>query len=220
MRITCCLTSCILSLVFTASASVIGTTGQVSIIPAPANATVNGPLESNTTGFLFAEQTGLVLPSTLTVDFTSTGAHTANPVGPLPTISAGAHVDSYYFVIDPIGSDANNLQTFDGSFTFSSDILGVIALDPEFASSDATLGHPGTLYSGSGVAFEMGSPRDSFDISADRRTLTFSTAANTASDNLRIITSAVPEPGSAVLVVAGLLGLACRFQRVSRRRNR
>jgi hypothetical protein len=212
--------SCILSLVSIASAGVIGTTGQVTIIAPPPDVTVNGPVESNTTGFFFTERTGLALPSTLTVDFTSTGSHTANPVAPLPTISAGTLVDSYYFVTDPIGSDVNNLRNFDGSFTFSTDILGVIALDPEFASSNAALGHPGTSYSASGVAYEMGNPRDSFIISADRRTLTFSSSANTAADDLRIITSAVPEPGSAVLIVAGLLGLAFRFKHVSQRQHR
>jgi hypothetical protein len=181
-------------------ADIVSFTGQVSLIPPPPDARVNSVLESNTVAPLFIEQIGHVLGANLTVDFTSTGLHNANPVGPLPVILASTEVDSFYLVSDPIGSDPNNNRTFSGSITFSTDILGVVALDPEFASSNGILGHSGTLYSNSGVGLELGAP-DNFTISADRRTITFAFESNTAADDLRIVTaSSVPEPSSILLL--------------------
>jgi len=189
-----------------AYSSIVSITGAVSIISPPADAQVNSVLESDTVAPLFTERTSLVLGSNLVVDFTSTGLQNSNPVGPLPNILAGTDVNSYCLVTDPIGSDANNNRNFSGSITFNTDILGVIALDPEFASSNSILGNPGTLYSASGVQLEMGAP-DNFTISADRRTISFAFSSNTAADDLRIVTSAVPEPTSMIPMLTMVLGV-------------
>jgi hypothetical protein len=194
---------------------IISVTGSVSIIAPPSDARVNSTLESNTVAPLFTERSNVSLGSNLVVDFTSTGLHNSNPVGPLPNILAGTVLNSYYLVTDPVGSDSTNNRNFSGSITFSSDILGVIALDPEFASSNSILGHVGTLYSSSGVALEMGAP-DNFTISADRRTLSFAFSSNTAADDLRIVTSAVPEPTSVILMSTILLAIGF----VTRKRTR
>jgi len=204
VQVQCSLVALLLFAAIPANAAVLGVSGAVSIIPAPADARL-GMLESNTVAPLFTEVTGLKLPSNLTVDFNAPGTYNSNP-GSLPFIPAGTVVDSYYLITDPVGSDVNNVRNFSGTITFSTDVLGVIVLDPEFASSNGTLGHPGTLYSPAGIALELGSP-DTFTLSGGRRTISFSFSSNTAADNMRIVTAAVPEPASAVLVVAGLAGV-------------
>src|SRR3989441_2049233 len=169
-------------------AGIVSTSGAVSIISPPADARL-GALENNTVAQLFMEVTGLTLPSSLAVDFNAPGTYNSNPPGPLPTIAAGTIVESYYLITDPVGSDPANIRSFSGTITFSTDVLGAIVLDPEFASSNVALGHPGTLYSSGGIGFELGSP-DTFTLSSDRRTITFSNVANTAADNMRIVTAA------------------------------
>ena len=114
-------------------AGIVSTSGAVSIISPPADARL-GALENNTVAQLFMEVTGLTLPSSLAVDFNAPGTYNSNPPGPLPTIAAGTIVESYYLITDPVGSDPANIRSFSGTITFSTDVLGVIVLDPEFAS--------------------------------------------------------------------------------------
>ena len=200
-----------------AGATPISVTGAVDPISAPADARLNTVLESNTLAPFFTEVTNSLLLGNLTVDFNAPGTYNANPVS-TNTIAAGTRVDSYYLVTDPIGSDPANTRSFSGSITFNTDILGAIVLDPEFASSNGVVGHPGTLYSPNGVQLELGSP-DAFTISADRRTLSFNFTSNTAADNVRIITAtSVPEPASILLVASGLVG-AYRYRKGSQRQS-
>jgi hypothetical protein len=200
-----------------AQATPISVTGAVSPIAAPADARVNSVLESNTVAPFFTEVRDLVLATGLTVDFSAPGTYNSNPVS-TSTIAAGAAVDSYYLVTDPVGADAANNRTFVGSITFNTDILGAIVLDPEFASSNGVVGHPGTLYSPAGIGLELGAP-DTFSISADRRTLSFNMTSSTAADNIRVITAAsVPEPTSMLLLGTGLVGVGVRRLRNRRQR--
>jgi hypothetical protein len=195
-----------------AFSGIVSFTPPVTLIPAPPDARVNSVLESNTVAPLFVEMTGRTLTAALTVDFNTPGTFNSTPVGALPAIAAGTTVDSYYFVTDPVGADLSNPRNFAGSITFDEPVLGVIVLDPEFASSNAALGHPGTLYSPSGVGFELGAP-DQFTLSADRRTIAFSLQSSTAADDMRIITATgAPEPSSVALFAGGLavLGLIRR----------
>jgi hypothetical protein len=66
-------------------------------------------------------------------------------------------------------------------------VLGIIALNNEFASSNSIVGHAGTQYS-IAVQFEFAGQEDRFTLSADRRTITFNIVTFNAADNLRIIT--------------------------------
>jgi hypothetical protein len=100
-----------------------------------------------------------------------------------------------------------NNRTYSGTITFDTNVLGIALLDATLAGSNF-LGAPGTLYSTSGQGFELGLP-DTVTLSADRRTVTILNFANTASDDLRIITAvtaAVPEPGTLSLMMIGVVG--------------
>lgn len=189
-------------------AHVVSTSGSVTPIAPPGSAQVHA-LESNTASFFFTERVNFALPSILTVNIDAPGTYTSNPG--TRSIAAGTRVDSYYLHSDPVGASAANTRTYSGSITFSTDVLGIIALDPQFSSSHALLGHLGTLYSSGGLSFEFGTS-EWVSLSADRRVVTFANFANTASDDLRIVTAAsVPEPSTLGLgAAAGLLALALR----------
>ena len=93
-----------------------------------------------------------------------------------------------------------------GTITFDSDVLG-FALSSVNLGATNFLGAPGTLYGlGSFELIGNGDP-DAVTLSADRRTITFFSTAPTGSDNLRIITAAIPGPATLALLAVGLAGL-------------
>ncbi len=201
-----------------ADASLITFSGAVTPIAAPADARLN-QLESNTLAPLFTEVTNLILLSALTVDVTAPGTYSSDPAT-TGSIPAGTAVDSYYLITDPVGADPDNNRNFVGSMTFSTDVLGVIVLDPRFASSNAIVGHPGTLYSAAGIALELGLP-DVFTLSADRRNLSFNMTSAPAADNIRVITSStlVPEPATWIMITTGLVGIVRRRRGSARNKS-
>jgi hypothetical protein len=84
----------------------------------------------------------------------------------------------------------NPPRNFTGTITFDRDVLGVIVLNAEFASSNGVLGRPGTLYAATGIEYELGTgQQDSFTLSADRRTITFNVSTLSLADNMRIVTA-------------------------------
>lgn len=164
---------------------IVSVSGQVELIAAPVDARLDA-LQSDTRVRVFNEVQAVSLASPLTVDVNAPGTFTVEPTPPLPTIPAGTPVNSYYFVADPVTPSGGAIYA--GSITFDRNVLGIIALTPEFAASNAVLGHPGTSYSSAGLQFEFSSQEDRFTLSSDRRTLTFNIIAFNAADNLRIIT--------------------------------
>jgi hypothetical protein len=147
----------------------------------------------------------------VTVDFTAPGTYPGPPAGPLPSLLAGTYVDSYFLITDPVGANQSPTHEFKGSITFSTDILGLITMDSEFATSNLLLGHVGTIYSLGGYSQDQG---DIITISADRRTLSFDMFSAPAADNIRIITAAdVPEPTTVVLTGTGLAAFIARRRR-------
>jgi PEP-CTERM motif-containing protein len=194
-----------------AQAGPILVTGSVTIVPAPADARLQA-FESNTEARLFAEVLGLVLPGSVTVNVDSPGVY-PSPPATTGTIGPGTVVESYFLVTDPVGSDPANIRNYVGSITFSTDVLGIILLDPQFAASNAVLGHPGTLYSAAGYSLD---PGDVLTLSPDRRTVSINFSSAPAADNLRIITAPIPEPGTLVLLGTGAAAALLRRRRVKK----
>ncbi|GIK23584.1 MAG: hypothetical protein BroJett005_29980 [Ignavibacteriota bacterium] len=205
-----------------ASADIIGVSGAATLIPRPPDATA-GAIESNTTAFVWNEAQGVTLAAPITIDASAPGLYDSALAFEFSTLPAGSIVSSHMIHFDTVGSQ---LHWVNGSVTLDADIIGVIAWNRpgqrHLGESDAPLGLD-TLYEFDrdrrGV-FDNGDgtiPGDEmFIISPDRRTLTFNLGVNFPYDQIRIVTTAVPEPGSlALLSLMGFAGL--RRRREARR---
>jgi hypothetical protein len=197
----------------TAEASLISLAGDVALIASPPPSTKEGTLESDETMFVFVEREHLLLPHEIRVNFASPGVYSdrAGTPSPVPRISAGVYVDSFYLHGDPLTSGV----LYEGALTFDAAILGVLVGSELLDQSDLVLGAAGTDYpddpfqSGRGLALNG---RDTVGISADGHTLTFSIVTRRLIDQLRIVTAsqpaAVPEPS--VLLLAAVAALCAR----------
>lgn len=188
----------------------VSVSGQVLQIAPPASIVPNGGPESSTLASFFAEQQNVALTQALQVDATTVGLFDALTDLTPASLASGTVVSSYYLHADPVGA-GGTVYWYAGSITFDTDILGVVALNAQLASSH-TLGAAGTLYPGAGVVngYDFGDGTDWFTISSDRRTLHFQSAAWAGADALRVITAgnAVPEPGAQGLAALALVALA------------
>ncbi len=198
----------------TAHAGVITTNGTITQSAIPADLR-NGALSSDTTIFLFAEQSNVTLANPLNVNFASAGFYTpavTNSAASIP-LAAGTSVDSYLFHAD-INFTGTQIS-FLGSVTFDTDILGIITSTGDLISTDSLLGMVGTNYgsvAGRGIEgqdFPTIAAQDQILVSADLRTITLALGLGGALDNIRVVVaaSAVPEPSTYVLFLLGGLML-------------
>ena len=195
--------------------------GQVQLFPLP-DSLQPGAFESDTTASIFQEQSNITLGADLPVDGDLAGAYTSHASLTPGVIPAGTMVSDLYFDSDP--NSSTGIQ-FTGSITFSSDILGVIALSATLNATDGMLGVAGVNYPETERArgLELNN-QDSFIISPDLRTLTFDVITMTGVDQMRIViagdsVSTVPEPGSGVLLALGFACVGCLRRTIFRRRN-
>lgn len=139
--------------------------------------------------FGFDEDQNILLGAPLTVDVGTS---------PLPV---GTTVASHYVFFDPCPS-----QHIVGTVDFDSDVLAIITSTNNLSASDF-LANTGVNYLNPGArGLESG---DSVTISAPSQIL-FDTFASSPGDYVRVLTKysprAVPEPGSAMLLITGSLG--------------
>ena len=192
-----------------ANAAIVSTTGDVVVATPPADIT-NGQWESNTQIRAFAEQQEVVLVSSLPVDISVSGTSPSAVDSNLSpaTIQAGTIVDSYALHFDVVGSlETKNAKEATGSITFSSDVLGIIALSDSLNETNSAVGLPGVLYaSGADHGLDLdpagGGTSDIVTLSADLRTITVDWRDASFPDDLRVVT-AVPEPTAWALGVSG-----------------
>jgi hypothetical protein len=196
--------------------SVVTVSGQAVMISSAPESLLPGADEDDSAATLFLEQNDLSFSSGIMVDATLPGVYSS--LGNLTSgvIAAGTPIYDTYFHADP-AADRNVI--FNGSLTFGSPILGVIFQSSTLDATDSLLGDEGTVYATGDTrrGLELIGIQDQFTISSDMQTLSFNVRAWNNLDEMRIITAApsnntglaaeAPEPGSLLLVVAGLSGV-------------
>lgn len=203
--------------------SIIGTTGALTVTTAPADL-MPGALESDTAIALIAERQNLTLGASLPVDITlagsspSAGSQNFSP----GTIPAGTAINSYLAHFDVVGAPSpQDAVAASGSVTFDQNILGLIVLTNTLNATDglaglATVSYPVTD-SDRGLEIVPGgvgtSTHDQILLSDDLRTVTLNLRDGASTDEVRIITSAVPEPGMGSLIALSVGLLALRRRR-------
>jgi hypothetical protein len=202
--------------------------GDIGFINIPPSSLVPGAVENNLKALLFIEETDLVFASAITYNANAAGLYSSRTSLTPGRIAAGTPVSSTYIHADPVTSGT----TFTGSVTFSSDILGVVAIGNDLFRSDDMLGLDGTNYGNAGPrGLELSLSQDYFSISSDLRTLNFHLKTWGFTDDIRVLTAGaimgttgaqpspntVPEPGTVVLLAFGLgfvaIGARRRHQR-------
>jgi hypothetical protein len=125
-------------------------------------------------------------------------------------IAAGRKISSHLIMFD-----APVLMTATGTVTFSKPVLGLISSGGWLFRSDY-LGNPAVTYE---LPRARGIEAATDAVSFLDRTVNYRFVTNSPGDSVRVITAAVPEPASWMMLIAGfgLIGAAAR-RRVSRRR--
>ena len=177
----------------TASATIIGTSGQMTKI-APPPSVLFDALESDTTMFAFDEQQNVTLAQPLSVDITTPGTYDDSADLTPGTIPAGTAVSSHFVNADHVGTGVPRV-TLDGTVTTDKDILGIAILANALNHSDH-LGAPGTLYPTGefGRGFNLDNQDDFVIEQIDKRTVQIHSDVRIHSDQVRIITEADGPP--------------------------
>ena len=192
-----------------------GTTGMVQTIAAPdssvyADAVLFGSFESNTTSFVWKEQTAEV--GDLGVSALISGGENITAPGTLQTLSAGTY-DSYFLHMESDVATLGGPQglTYTGSITFDQKIVALIYNKQENCVTHPIFGSLETDYPtppncGTNQNFDFARADNWITISADAKTLNFSQYTPHDMDQVRILT-AVPIPAAVWLFGSGLIGL-------------
>jgi len=197
----------------TVAISGVSTTGMVQTIDPPADVHF-GLFESNTTAFLWQEQTVTTTGDTQVSRLVSGGDLYTTP-GTAQNLAAGTYSSYFLHMESDIATSPGSAPiTYTGSVTFSQEIEALILNRFENCNSHDVFGSPGTAYPGAGTAscgetqnFDFANASNWISISADRKTLDFSQITPHDMDQVRILTAAVPVPAAAWLFGSGLLGL-------------
>ncbi|MCG8585700.1 MAG: DUF1559 domain-containing protein [Pirellulales bacterium] len=152
-------------------------------------------MQSDDTIFVFKEQCGLELTSSVSVNISPldppeqqvfrAGLCVDSP----GTIPAGTRVDVYFLHFDPVTSGQHIAS---GELQFSRPILGIIHSDDTLLATDTTLGHPGTTYSPTSYrGLECSSDNaDELIVSPDMKNVVVEFAVAGYTEQVRIIVAA------------------------------
>lgn len=102
-------------------------------------------------------------------------------------VDSGTYVNTHVLHFDPPGAGGGRTR---GSVTFDTIVLGVIVSRDSLVATDARLSAPGLVYPAAATrgAELGGAEADTIELSADRRTVTFSASVASGADEIRVIT--------------------------------
>ena len=106
----------------------------------------------------------------------------------------GTRVSSHLIVFD-----APSLMSATGSVTFSAPVLGILSSSGRLFRSDF-LGLPGVAYQ---MPAARGIEQSTDAVGFSGRTVSFRFVTDSPGDSIRVVTAAVPEPGSWAMLIAG-----------------
>lgn len=193
-----------------ARAGISGFSGAVEFMPAPADARIDSLVRSDV-ACVWNEAQNVRLKAPLNVDAVNPGLYNDAADLEFTQIPAGTLVSSHYIHFDSPGESFARAL---GSVRFDAPILGVIVtgdlIDQDIP--DLTTNLDDSDFLGVGTIYPDGQRRrgleyhtDLFTISLSRRTITFDLSITVPGDYIRVITAAVPSPGSGVLAGVGVI---------------
>lgn len=165
----------------TSGADILGPfSSGIEVLSSPPADVAEGALESSDTLRVFLESQ-FTVSGGFDVDHAAAGF--VNSEGALipEQIADGQRVKSYYIHFDPI---SNVAASHSGTITFTAEILGVLVLESSVNDTDGSLGAGGTFYDVDGALELM---PDSFEIAANRRTITVNATASSSRDRMRVL---------------------------------
>lgn len=185
----------IISLAVEASAAIIGTAGDLTVLSSPPFSVDIDDLQSNSQVFVFQEQASRILPQDIGAILAQPGTiFRGNNVPAAGQLFAGAVVDDYLIHADFVSLQGH----YTGIITFDRDILAVIPIRAQLDGSDGILAHPNTEYPSGRSDRGIEGVDDQVGFDFDRRSMAISFELSSTSvpqdhiDQIRVITAASP----------------------------
>jgi len=176
-----------LALAAAAGATIVSTSGQMTLIPPPPSVDI-GALQSNTTMYAFNERQCVRTTADLHVDITVPGTYDDSSDFTPGVIPAGTLVSSHFVNADKVGIQPPRVE-LEGSIVTNADILGIAVLQRSLDASDV-LGAPGTIYPTGkfGRGMNVDDQNDFVIEQIDKRTVVVHSDVLIHTDQVRVIT--------------------------------
>jgi hypothetical protein len=181
---------------------VVGLSGE--IVAAEDDGTIPVGVSASDAIIAIGENRNVVLAAELRVNIVNPGLYDQPSDIRRARVAAGTLVDSYLLSFD--NEDQSGLVRT-GSITFARDVVGIMIFDESLVATEA-LFSPFQVDEPAERGTELaqdGGP-EFIELSADRRTVTLRLGNDTTLDQIRILTNAIPGPGT--LAAAWLVCLA------------